>query len=81
MKQRIGEMWASYESEVLPARAHDVERMETKRAFYAGAQGLLSAILKGLTPGTEPEEADLRMMDEIEAEIRAFGEDVGEGRA
>jgi hypothetical protein len=42
----IGELWASYQAEVVPAAAPAVQREECKRAFYAGAQGMFSVVLE-----------------------------------
>ncbi len=70
MKQ-IQSEWLSYRA-CLPANIGAVQLSETRRAFYAGATAMLSTILLHLTPGTEPAEDDLRMMDEIQAELREF---------
>lgn len=81
MSNHLGQWWESYLERVLPRDAGPVQIIETKRAFYAGAESMMRAILAGLDPGTEPTDNDLRKMDEIEAELRQFGRDVAEGRA
>lgn len=44
----IGEAWASYSAALLdPIGAGDAQREETKRAFYAGAAAMFSAVLEG----------------------------------
>jgi hypothetical protein len=40
----IGEQWASYLAEVVPADAPDVQREECKRAFYSGASAMLTCV-------------------------------------
>lgn len=73
-------LWESYRI-VLPANASPTQIIETRRAFYAGAGALLAAILASLTPGPEPQEADLAMMDSVHAELTQFAKDISEGKA
>jgi hypothetical protein len=77
----IGRWWQDYARRVLPAGAPQVQRWETRRAFYAGAAAMLDAIMHGMTPGDEPTEADLAHMDALAAELTGFGRDVQGGRA
>jgi hypothetical protein len=51
----IGELWAEYLEQVVPRRAGEEQREETKRAFYAGANGMFGAMLTA----TEPEDEDV----------------------
>lgn len=76
---RIWAAWRDYRTRVIPLDAPAIQATECRRAFYAGANALLVAILGALEPGTEPTEADLRMMDEIAAELDAFGEAIRGG--
>jgi hypothetical protein len=77
----IKELWDSYAKDVVPKDAPTVQRWETRRAFYAGAQAVFMSILTMLDPGTEPTEADLRKMDALDQELRIFKEEVRAGRA
>lgn len=52
-----------------------------RRAFYAGAESLMRAIMVGLDPEGEPTDADMARMVAIEQELEQFARDVGEGRA
>lgn len=45
---------------------------EMRQAFFAGAQHLFSSIMTILDPGSEPTDADLKRMDLIDQELRAF---------
>lgn len=45
---------------------------EMRAAFFAGAQHLFGSIMTILDPGDEPSAADLRRMDQIDAELREF---------
>jgi hypothetical protein len=77
----IRELWDSYARDVVPKDAPTVQRWETRRAFYAGAQATFMSIISMLDPGTEPTEADLRKMDALDQELRTFKEEVRAGRA
>jgi hypothetical protein len=80
-KRTIESAWIAYEREVLPANAGRVQRVETRRAFYAGALALFSSVMRGLGPGTEATEDDLRMLDGIQSELAQFARDIAAGRA
>lgn len=77
----IAEQWESFQREVLPPDCSLVQRREMRRAFYAGARCLLSAIMRGLDPGTEPTEDDIARMEEIEMEFKQYELDLKGGRA
>ncbi len=81
MSDRIGAEWRDYRARVIPLHAPPLQATECRRAFYAGAQALLALLLSVLEPGAEPTEADLRVMDEVAAELGAFAQAVRDGRA
>ena len=78
-KGHIEAGWESYRQGVLPPHASAVQVSETRKGFYAGAWFLLHHLLGVLDPGTEPTDADMARMAEIDAELRAFAEKGGEG--
>lgn len=67
--------WDSYRR-LLPADAGEVQVNETRQAFYAGAAILFRTIMVTLDPETEPTEADLARMAELQAELDAFGQEL-----
>src|SRR5436309_2385791 len=75
---RLNREWLTYRS-VMPDNISAIQIQETRRAFYAGASGLLCLILRQLEPGVEPTDNDLNMMNEIEAEIKEFAADIQKG--
>lgn len=77
---RLGAQWRDYRTKIIPLDAPDIQARESRRAFYAGAQAMLAEIMKGLSPGLEPTDADLRKMDDLAAELKRFGAGVTEGR-
>jgi hypothetical protein len=63
----IGEAWASYQAQVVPADAPPVQREECKRAFYAGAQAMYQAVMRAVEPADE---------DACEARLAAIGQEM-----
>lgn len=66
----IADEWASYEAEVLPATAGEIQRTETRRGFYAGAQALLSLMVSECSDVSDEEGADV--MEALHRELRTF---------
>lgn len=84
MTQRttLARAWAEFERLVLdPIDAPQVQRTETRRAWYAGASHMLAALTSGLDPDAEPTDADLAYVSSLAAELEAFGEKLATGRA
>ncbi len=73
--------WQSYMNEVIPPGAPEVQRTESKRAFYAGARSLLRAVVDGFDEGSEATDEDVAGMEEIHAELEKFYQDVKAGKA
>ncbi len=82
---RIGDAWETYYVQLLAPYGVTRESMqyqETRRAFYGGAMALLGAVATIFDASTpEPTEEDLNKMDEIEAELRAFSDQIAAGKA
>ena len=68
--------WAGYRMMVLPPNAPQIQIDECRMAFMAGSQHLFSSIMNILDPGADPSTADLRKMDLIDKELRAFGREM-----
>lgn len=81
MAKLIADAWDSYARNVVPADACAEQKTETRRAFYAGAQSLLVAMLTGLDPESDMTEGDMDRMDGIHVELRQFARDVEAGIA
>ncbi len=71
MAKRIEAGWLEYKK-TIPANAHSVQVTETRRAFYAGAVIIFQALVNGVSAGPDPQNEDLRMMADMQAEIDAF---------
>lgn len=64
--------WIALRLAALPADAPPIQLEEMRNAFFAGAQHLFGSIMDILDPGEEPTDADLRRMDLIDRELKAF---------
>lgn len=78
---RMAKQWTVFEAVVMSPTAPRIQRTEMRRAFYAGAEALLREIMGSLDPEAEVTDADTVIMDQIVAELTAFGEAVGRGEA
>lgn len=77
----IADAWRDFEIDVIPLNAPEVQRVESRRAFYAGAVSMWSGLMSILEPGEEPTEKDLATMDAIKAEIDAYVKELQSGKA
>ena len=68
--------WAGYRLLVLPQDASQLQIDECRTAFMAGSQHLFSSIMVVLDPGGDPTDADLKKMDLIDQELRAFAREM-----
>jgi biotin synthase-like enzyme len=73
-RQLMAEQWDSFARAVLPKDAPAVQRQEMRRAFYAGAQGMLYGVIAAFAPESEPTDEDLQMMANLEIELSEFAE-------
>lgn len=78
----LGEVWRMYTRLFLdPIQAERIQRQETRRAFYAGAQAVITIISNNLSEDQEPTEADFAMIDSIAKELADFRTAVEQRRA
>lgn len=73
----IKSTWDSYKAEVVPENAHEVQVLETKRAFYAGVSSAMN-IITNKVADMEEEEA-MTYLDGIEQELNQFVKDQFKG--
>ena len=76
----IAAHWKSFEAGVVPADACDVQRQETRRAFYAGAHAMLCTV-QSLGADTVSEDAGVAILEGLVAESGLFAAEVAQGRA
>lgn len=83
-RRRIAEAWDEYASTILSPKgvpSDSVQYIETRRAFYQGAIGIFSAIMRSMDHSSqEPTEADLKIMDDLADETGEFAAALAMGR-
>lgn len=72
-KKYIEMSWNKYRNMVVPPDASDAQVDGTRQAFYAGASILFTTLMFALDPGEQETEADMRLMESLQAEINEFG--------
>lgn len=80
MNNVIQSAWESYRKDVVPPDAGVNQLEQLKSAFFGGATILFFTILTRMTLGREPQPADFKFMDELQAEMLAFKEACKNGR-
>jgi len=80
-RQLMAEQWSEFAGKVLPPNCSTVQSQEMRRAFYAGAQAILFKVIAAFAPETEPTEADIQMMEDVNQELQDFAQAVKDGRA
>jgi len=71
----LDHQWRSFEAEVIPLAAPEVQREEMRRAFYAGAQGVLNTVNDAFAEGLPAEEVG-KVLPAIGVEIDRFAQTV-----
>jgi hypothetical protein len=77
----VAEQWDQFARIVLPPNCDLTQKTEMRRAFYAGAQGVLHAAMQAISHKDEPTSEDLGVMVGIGQELKDFVELVRAGRA
>lgn len=67
----LDHQWRAFKDHVIPLAIPEVQVQEMKRAFYAGAQGVLHAIDDAFAEGLPPEEVG-KVLPAIGVEIDRF---------
>jgi len=64
--------FAFYKIAVMNPNAGTDQIIETRRAFFAGAQHLFACIMSVLEPGSEPTDNDMHRITQIHEELNRF---------
>lgn len=73
LTRHIDAGWKAYRRAVLPADLSGRQLERLREAYFAGAAVLWQSVMLGLDPDSEPTEADMARMAELQAEIDTFG--------
>ena len=76
----LREFWESYHREVIPPTAPDVQVIECRRAFMAGAQAML-LLSQEISVNAVDLDEGAAGLDALEEELNQFCRDVLAGRA
>ncbi len=74
----IEQQFASYRNDVMPKEVSETQLVETRRAFFAGVQALVT-ILRMVE--LAPEDAGERILQDVDCELQRFVESVTKGAA
>jgi hypothetical protein len=80
----MAEQWDQFARAVLPKGCSIEQRTETRRAFYAGAAGILFRVIMAFAPEndvTDVTDDDIQIMTDLRDELDQFAEMVKQGRA
>lgn len=77
----LAERYSEYVTLCVDPRAGEVQRQETRRAFYAGARAVLTALLSITDSAHEPAAEDVAALEALNQELCAFADEVAKGRA
>lgn len=77
----MAEQWDQFARKALTEGTPPDQRREMRRAFYAGAHGILFRVIQAFAPETEPTDADMRIMTELHQELEDFAAKVEKGEA
>lgn len=80
-RRTLAQEWTQFERSVLPRVVGKVQRVETRRAWYAGAASMLALLSGGLDADHEPTDLDVAYLEALYQEIVAFSQALGEGKA
>lgn len=80
-RRTVKASFREFADKIIPNEAPLVQKVEMRRAWYAGAEAMFRLISGDLDADHEPTELDVLYIDSLLGELREFGKDVLEGRA
>jgi hypothetical protein len=81
MKHRVAEQWVSFEKAILPPNCSDVQRQETRRAFFAGAFAIVDAITLAMSHEDDMTAEDESVLTDLMVERELYLANMLVGRA
>lgn len=76
----IQQQWDFFNALVVPANAPDIQRIEMRRAFYAGAEAMMR-IQWNIGGADVSEDAGVQILEGCRDELEGFAKQVTEGKA
>lgn len=71
----LGDEWEAFRKAIIP-KVGQVQREEMRKAYYAGASAVFYLLTSLMDEGDEVTQADLAYLDSINAELKAFLDDL-----
>lgn len=82
MRRRMAEQWNDFANLILTdPRIPDTQRIEMRRAFYAGGIAVFHAVAVDMSPGDSMTESDEQMLKDLAQEFIDYERDLKAGRA
>jgi hypothetical protein len=78
MNNKIANSWATYVERVISENAGEVQKIESKRCFYAGCAGVLRILLE--VSEDVSEEEIFEAIENLLRECEQFSKDVRDGK-
>lgn len=79
MNNKIANSWKTFAESAIHETASEIQKIESKRCFYAGCVGVLE-ILLNVDEDTSSEDT-LKVIDGLLKECDQFGQDIQDGKA
>lgn len=80
-RRSLADEWRDFERRILPQGAGPIQLLETRRAFYAGAQTMFNLITDGLDADSGPTDLDVAYVESLFQEMQQFARDIQGGKA
>lgn len=80
-RRALADEWREFDTRIMPGNAGREQRIEMRRAYYAGASSMFHLMTGGLDADSEPTDLDVAFVESLSQELAAFARDLGEGRA
>jgi hypothetical protein len=77
----IGAKWEDYCKSVIPKNAPQIQITESRRAFYAGAQGVMDAMAKQMSDSPDETPNEIAVVQDVMAELDEFAQLIALGKA
>jgi hypothetical protein len=74
----IREEWESYQRAVLPKDAGKTQKLETRRAFYAGAAAFYKIVFE-IGDANSPEDKGVDVLESLAEELQRFADGIRNG--
>lgn len=80
-RRTLADEWAEFSRAVMPKDAPEMQRVEMRRAWYAGAAAMFGLMTGGLDADHEPTDLDVAYVESLAQEIEAFSREIARGKA